>query len=111
MARRVKTIVLVTDDITGQELPEGQGQSIRFSWQGTEYEIDLGDGSMSDFEKVMKPYVEAARKVRPTPSRRRRSKAEMRVVRQWGRDHGYTVPDGVGRTPEEVIRAYDEAHR
>ena len=41
MAQR--TIVQLTDDLDGKPIPDGKGETVRFSLDRTDYEIDLGE--------------------------------------------------------------------
>lgn len=74
MAQKVITLVVKTDDITGEEIPEGHGETFRYAWEGWEWEIDLNDGNAADIRTMMGNLTSASRKVgrhRPTiqPSR------------------------------------------
>src|SRR5207244_2029727 len=65
-----KTVITqITDDLDGSNGAE----TISFAYRGTSYEIDLGRKNASAFDKLMKPYVDAARKVTAARGRRRAS--------------------------------------
>jgi Lsr2 len=113
----MKTVVTqVTDDLDGST----GGETITFSYRGTNYEIDLGKRNVSAFDKVMKPYVDAARKVTAARGGRRassngrggsrsRSASDLAAIREWARAQGYTVADR-GRISAEITDAYTAAH-
>ena len=112
-----KTVITqVTDDLDGSTGAE----TISFAYRGTTYEIDLGRRNASAFDKMMKPYLDAARKVTaPRGGRRgssngrrtgRRSPAgELASIREWARAQGYSVSDR-GRISANVMDAFEKAH-
>jgi Lsr2 len=112
-----KTVITqVTDDLDGSSGAE----TITFGYRGTNYEIDLGRRNASAFDKTMKPYVDAARKVTdPRGGRRgssngrrtsRRSSAgQLASIREWARAQGYSVSDR-GRISADVMESYEKAH-
>jgi hypothetical protein len=110
MARQL--IEQLTDDLDGSKAD----RSVRFSWDSTTYEIDLSKKNAAAFARTMKPYVEAARKVRPAASgnrpprsgavgSRRRTGTDLVAVREWARQNGHTVADR-GRIPAALLAAY-----
>ena len=106
-----KTIIEYTDDIDGSRGAE----TITFSLDGTDYEIDLKGVNAKRFRRAVKPYAEHARPVRlvrpvrQTAGRRTtRSRDRSSQVRTWARDNGYTVGK-MGRLPAEVIEAFEAA--
>lgn len=109
MAQKV-TIVLI-DDIDGGEAT----QTISFSVDNTNYEIDVNDDNAAKLRDALAPFVGHARKVTGGPRRgARRSAAQAsgpsaKEIRTWARANGYEVSER-GRVPEEVRQAYDAAH-
>lgn len=61
MAQR--THVVFVDDLSGEELPQGQGQTVSFGLDGTTYEIDLNKDNADELRATLKRFVDAARKV------------------------------------------------
>lgn len=118
MAERV--IHQLTDDISGTDIAEGEGESIDFSVRGVSYRIDLSATNAAKFDKALKPYVDAASKQGGTRRRsatsngRGRRKAstssteELAAIREWARTNGYEVSDR-GRIKAEVVEAYHAA--
>ncbi|MBO0884574.1 MAG: Lsr2 family protein [Mycobacterium sp.] len=112
-----KTLV-TTDDLDGSP----DAETIRFSYNGTSYSIDLGKKNRNAFEKAIKPYIDVAaktsgrragtagRRSRGTGRRRRSSAVDVSVVRAWARDNGIAVSDR-GRVAQSVVDAYRDAHR
>lgn len=121
MAQRVVQYVVYTDDLTGEEFTEGDGETVAYAIDGASYEIDLSAENVKAFRDAMAAYIAASRKTADTRGRQlvagggpgtRRSKAEMQKIREWGRANGYTVPEsGRGRIPWGLTQAYDRAHR
>ena len=73
-ARTIRTmaktvITQVTDDLDGSTGAE----TISFGYRGMTYEIDLGRKNANAFDKMMKPYLDAARKVTASRTGRRAS--------------------------------------
>jgi Lsr2 len=106
-----KTIVTqYTDDIDGSK---AQG-TVRFSYNGAAYEIDLSAKNAKAFERALDPYISAARKVRAGKATRRlrdarSAKRSLAEVRAWAQENGYTVADR-GRIPSAVIEAFERQH-
>ena len=106
MAQR--TQVLYVDDIDGSEA-EG---TVRFRFDGTDYEIDLNKEHADQFNRAIAPFVAAARKI--SPSRRpaqgaRKGRPDLSNVRAWAREQGIKVSDR-GRIPADVLAKYQAAH-
>jgi len=100
--------ILYVDDIDGSEA-EG---TVRFGFDGVDYEIDLNKKHADQLAKAIGPYIEAARKV--SPARRaargaRTARHDQSDVRAWARAQGLKVSDR-GRIPAEVLGKYESAH-
>lgn len=118
MAR--KTTVSLVDDLDGTTADETVG----FGVDGARYEIDLTADHADGLREALAGYVANARRQGRTPrgadnrastrTGTRSSPAavdreQSRAVRDWARQHGYTVSDR-GRIPNDVTEAYDRAH-
>jgi hypothetical protein len=106
MAQR--TQIIITDDIDGSEA-EG---TIRFSFGGTSYEIDLNKKHADQFATALAPFTAAGRKVSGTRRSSRDGQAsrhDQSGVRVWAREQGLKVSDR-GRIPADVIAKYEAAH-
>lgn len=104
MARKVE--ITLVDDFDGTP----GASTVAFSYEGTDYEIDLGDERRAQLEEALAEYIGKARKV----SRRKRrvsaaSAAPAGVspteIRRWAKEQGIEVSSR-GRIPKEVIEAY-----
>lgn len=113
MAKKVVTTTEFVDDIDGGKA----AGTVRFAFEGTNYEIDLSKRNRTAFEKALKPYVGAARRVRgarrSTAGSRSRgvraTRSDVAAVREWARANGHEVSDR-GRIAGEVQDLYDAAH-
>jgi hypothetical protein len=105
MAQR--TQVLYIDDIDGSEA-EG---TVRFRFDGTDYEIDLNKEHADQFAEAIGPFVAAARKTSPSrrPARAGAARHDLSNVRAWARDQGIKVSER-GRIPADVLAKYNAAH-
>lgn len=105
MVQRVVTQLV--SDLSGDEIPDGKGKTIEFSFEGTNYSIDLTDKEAAGFEKSIAMYIAHATKVggRRRPSSRGSGDYSAKAVRAWARDNGIDVP-ARGRIPAEVVEQY-----
>lgn len=110
-----KIVRQLIDDIDGSEIPDGGGERVQFSLRGVDYRIDLTSANASKLEKSLKPYVEAATRVR-VAAKSRRAKAtgksspeQLAAIRAWARKNGHDVADR-GRIKAEIVEAFDAAH-
>jgi hypothetical protein len=109
MAQR--TVVRLTDDLSGAEIAAGKGETVTFSLDGWSCEVDLTAKNASVLRKVLRPYIEAGRAIRPSRRRltRTRLAADARTVKEWARANGHPVRDR-GRIPKAVMDAFDAAN-
>jgi hypothetical protein len=63
VARRVRTVVDVFDDLSGDLIPEGEADKIVWAMDGISYEIDLHKQRADEFRELFKPLVQASRRV------------------------------------------------
>ncbi len=108
MAKKVVTTTEFIDDLDGGSA----AGTVAFSFDGTNYEIDLSKKNKTAMEKAFKPYIEHARK--PRAARRAQPKAAARrqnlpAIRAWAKESGFEVSDR-GRVSQEIIDAYTAAH-
>jgi len=103
-----KVTVALEDDLTGGPADE----TVRFSFDGTDYEIDLSAKNAAAFGKQLAPYIEHGRKAgRPQPRRAGRTAASRQGsgdIRAWAKAHGLAVSER-GRIPASVVEQYQAA--
>ena len=110
MAQR--TIIKLVDDLDNKEI-EDDGQTVSFSYNGVQYEIDLSEKNAKKFGDALAPFDSAARRVGGRQARgsgsTKADKHQLGAMREWARQHGMKVSDR-GRVSQEVQNAYNSAH-
>ena len=115
MARKVQ--VILSDDLDENLSAD---ETVSFSLDGTNYEIDLADKNATELREVFARYVSAARKVgrgsnrasgggRSRATGGRMDREQAGAIRDWARKNGHAVSDR-GRIPASVVEAYEGAH-
>jgi hypothetical protein len=103
-----KITVALEDDLTGGPADE----TVRFSFEGTDYEIDLSAKNATAFAKQLAQYIEHGRKAgRAQPRRPGRTAANRQRsgdIRAWAKAHGLAVSER-GRIPASVVGQYHAA--
>jgi|SRR5215467_2913943 len=108
MAQKVS--VELRDDIDGGHADE----TLRFGFDGADYEIDLSDKHALAFRKQLAPFVGHARKLgrgmarRATRTRTAAARKRSGDIRAWAKDRGIGVSDR-GRIPSSVVEQYKAA--
>lgn len=110
------------DDLDGKPIDTGLGYEVTFSYQGTDYRIDLRPTNADKIGAVFAPYIEAAEKVSSAGKPRTKTSTEARAssgsgrsveqlksIRDWASKNGLDVSPR-GRIKAEVIDAFDAAH-
>jgi hypothetical protein len=105
MARRVREVIDVIDDLTQQQVDDAE--ALEFTYRGVTYAIDLGPDSARRMDEAMAPFIEVARKVgRKTGAKSKRIRSdEPRRIREWAKAKGMKVSPR-GRIDEEVVKAF-----
>jgi Lsr2 len=110
---------VLVDDLDGSEGAE----TITYTVNGQEYEIDLSEDSAEKFHDALEPYIQNSREVRRQAETARRGRGDGRrrnsgggssrddipQIRAWAESQGMDV-SARGRVKKEIIDAYDEAH-
>jgi Lsr2 len=107
MAKTVS--VVITDDVDGSP----DAETVAFSLDGHNYEIDLGKKNLAKLRKSLQPFMDAGRKT----AHRRTAKAprgtgartDRAAVRAWAAGQGLKVSER-GRISAEVMSKYHAAH-
>jgi hypothetical protein len=105
MAQRVQ--IILEDDYDGGTADE----TVTFSLDGAEYEIDLSSKNATGLREALAPWVAHARKI---GGRRKRStkatgSSSTSDIRAWAQAQGLDVSSR-GRVSAEVREAYEKAH-
>jgi hypothetical protein len=112
MARKVQ--VILSDDLDESVAAD---ETVSFSLDGTNYEIDLSEKNAQELRDAFSRYVQAARKVgrgsgrasgggrsRATGGGGRMDREQAGAIRDWARKNGHAVSDR-GRIPASVVEA------
>lgn len=104
MAQRVE--VLLEDDIDGGRADE----TVRFAYDGNQYEIDLSSQNAEALRHSLGNYIEHARKAPAAPRQARgsRKRTDTSAVRAWARAQGRQINER-GRIPASVMKEYEAA--
>lgn len=101
---------VIIDDIDGAIA----AKTITFSWNCSEYEIDLSSDNIERFRAQLAPWIASARKTGTRKPASRRAAAagsdDSAAIRDWGRRNGFEVSDR-GRIPAIVHAAYRAAQQ
>jgi hypothetical protein len=104
MAQKVQVILI--DDVDGSTADE----TVTFSLDGTNYEIDLTSRRADELRDALAPWIARARRTNARKSRGSRSGGEVAAIRAWAKAHGHPVNER-GRISAEVRAAYEAANR
>lgn len=63
MAQYVRSYVEITDDLSGEIIPEGHGVTFRFGWQNDLYEIDANDENAASIRAMFGRLTDAGRRI------------------------------------------------
>ena len=103
-----KVSVVLEDDLTGGPAEH----TIRFAFDGTDYEIDLNAKNAAAFSKQLAPYLEHGRRAgRAQPRRPGRTAGNRQRsgdIRAWAKEQGLAVSER-GRIPASVAEQYQAA--
>jgi hypothetical protein len=101
-----KVTVTLEDDLTGGPAK----QTVRFAFDGTDYEIDLNAKNAAAFGKQLAPYLEHARRAGRAQPRRpgRAGRQRPGDIRAWAKEQGLAVSER-GRIPASVLEQYHAA--
>jgi hypothetical protein len=111
MAQRRVTVFV--DDLTGKELAPDQAETIKFSLDGVEYELDTDIKAAERIRKALSRYVTAGRRVqsrgaRSRPTSRQRVAPDPRAVRAWAAANKIQLSNR-GRIPAAVVAQFHAA--
>lgn len=105
-----KTFVQLVDDFSGDSIADGTGRTMRFAFDGAEYEIDLTNEHVDEFAETLERYVRASRRVsgrRKTGGGAVRSggNSETAAIREWAESQGMKVASR-GRISADIVEQY-----
>ena len=114
VAQRV--ITQLVSDLSGQEIAEGDGETVNFALDGKDYELDLTNKEADKLRGTLQNYIAAGLRAgdtsrgarRTTATARASNKEELAAIRSWARKNGYEVADR-GRIQQAITDAYHSA--
>jgi hypothetical protein len=113
-----KVITTLVDDLDGTEIPNGEGETVRFAIDGTSYEIDLTTDNAEKLRDALQPYIDNGRRsarnttpqTRSTSTSSSNSREELAAAREWLKNNGHQVSDR-GRVPNKLLELYRAQNR
>lgn len=112
MAKRTQVILI--DDLSGETIPDGEGETVSFGLDGASYSIDLTAENAAALRDALAPYLKVGNRSGRAPAtssrRTQGSSSSTREIRDWARSNGMKVPDR-GRIPREVREAFESRDR
>jgi hypothetical protein len=101
-----RRITQLTDDTNGQPADE----TIRFSLDGRDYEIDLTETNAKALREALAPWTESARRLtrQGRPNTRVETAVDTAAVRAWAASNGIEL-SARGRLPKAVVEQYRAA--
>lgn len=111
-----KTHVTMVDDVTGEEIKEGDDKTISVGWDGRLYQLDVSGDTYAAMKEYFDDVLQNARVVRgrtthsdPAAPQKRAHAERVSRIRAWAREQGMEIADR-GRLQKDVVEAYEEAH-
>lgn len=106
-----RTLIETVDDLTGKVIPEVEAETVRFGFDGRDYEFDTNAKGKADFAKDLKKYLDVAMPVGRTTNRVGKRTTlpparDTKAIREWAHENGHPAPDR-GRIPFATIEAYE----
>ncbi|WP_425562569.1 histone-like nucleoid-structuring protein Lsr2 [Microlunatus ginsengisoli] len=79
------------DDLDHREI-EADGHTIKFAYQGIQYEIDLSEKNAKKLDKALAPFLAAAHRVstRAPQPKAIAAGVDTKAARKWAESHGHT---------------------
>ena len=118
-----KFVVEYVDDLDGTPIPDGEVQTVEWSWRGVDYVIDTSATNLDKIENGKIPFTRVLTNstrmggrrrspvhTRPTPGSNGSAAdaTERALIREWAREQGHLV--GIrGRISADIVAAYHEA--
>lgn len=101
---RVETVQFI-DDLDGSVIAENEAQTVEFSIDGKDFEIDLSAANAEKLRDALAEFVGAARKAQPKRKARgtgAKTSTEAQEAREWLLKNGHKVSDR-GRIPVDLM--------
>ncbi|KKX96932.1 histone-like nucleoid-structuring protein Lsr2 [Microbacterium sp. Ag1] len=100
--------ITITDDLDGKP----NAEKVSFSFDGTDYWLDLTPENKKKLEAALSPFIDPAVELKNTKksntgdsAKATRPKVSAKVIRAWGNQNGYVTERGP--LPQELKDAYN----
>ncbi len=104
-----RTVVQLVDDFDGKELQRGEGETVRVTLDGAEYELDLSNKNAQRLRDDFGKWLTHARRVGGRRSGgRTKSDVDSKAVRAWAASNGIQLNER-GRIPASVVEQFKAA--
>lgn len=80
-------------------------ETVEFGLDGQRYKVDLTHLNASTLREMLAPYIAVATLEKGASPRR--SREEMKRLREWARGNGWNLSDR-GRIPDDARKAYED---
>ncbi len=104
-----KVVTTLVDDISGQPIDDGQGETVKFGLDGSSYEIDLSNENAKELRDTLRRYIKAGRPVaagrRSSGAANKSNKDELNAIREWAAANGIEVSPR-GRIAQSIQDQY-----
>lgn len=109
-----KTFTKTFSDLSDKEIRGDGGGTVKFGFDGRQYEIDLTATEKAEFAKTIGKYVDAGRSVGRatrgrTPGAKKSTTHSASDIRAWAVEQGIDIP-ARGRIPADIREQYEAAH-
>ena len=113
MAKRV--IEQLVSDLSGKDIKDAEGETVKFSIGSTSYEMDLTEAEAGQFYDAVKKYTDVATKISGRGVRSgggakaKSDRNQTQAICTWARENGLEVSER-GRISQDIQDAYNAAH-
>lgn len=109
-----QTTVHYVSDLSGKDITDNDAPTVRYAWDGVDYEIDLTADEAEKMYKALEKYLSVSRKAPKTNGTRRKGAStstgpSAAEIRAWAQSNGHEVPER-GRIPAAVREAFESAN-
>lgn len=103
---------IIVDDITDQEVAEGDARVLTIGLDGQWYELDVASETEARVREYVQECVDAGRKVdapKPPKPARKKKDYDVPTVRRWAKEQGLEVSVR-GQISDEIVAAWKAGH-
>ncbi|WP_350351927.1 Lsr2 family protein [Microbacterium sp. A8/3-1] len=114
MAKKTITKVVITEDLTGEEIDAMDLVEVHLAHNGQDFVLDLNEKNAKKLADLLEPYKAAGTRIQRSGSSKKTStgkadKEDLDAIRTWARSNGHKVADR-GRIAQPIKDAYYAAN-